>query len=148
MAPHARPAAPVLDEEWLVRDPHFTPIPIAPEEKLDPQDIAIWAAFLPTVRVGGALPVTFRPDGDHVVVEVIVPYAAPEPQPSADPNPNKIPLAIAEGFPVPLTMRYRLPAYSPVNAARFIRHLVREIYHHEIDEQLRVNGTRPFAPEH
>jgi len=167
---HARPAAPVLDEEWLLRDPHFTPVPIAPaavsahvvpsdsEERLvrdacgcqspplDPQDVTNWAAFLPTVRVGGALPVTFRSDGDHVVVEVIVPYVAPEPQPPADPN--KIPIAIAEGFPVPLTMRYKLPAYSPVNASHFIRHLVREIYHHEIDEQLRVNGTRPFAPEH
>ena len=109
-------------------------------------DVTSWGAFLPTVRVDGALPVTFRLDGEYVVVEVIVPYVPPAPQPSSDPN--KIPLAIAEGFPVPLTMRYRLPAYSPVNAAHFVRHLVREIYHHEIDEQLRVDGNRPFAPEH
>ncbi len=115
-------------------------------QPLDPRDRASWAAFLPTVRVGGALPVTFRSDGDHVVVEVIVPYVPPALQPSADPN--KIPITIAEGFPVPLTMRYRLPAYSTTNAAHFIRHLVREIYHHEIDEQLRVDGSRPFAPEH
>lgn len=113
---------------------------------LTPEDLASWAAFLPTVHVGGALPVTFRMDGDRVTVEVIVPYVPPKPQPAADPF--KIPIAIAEGFPVPVTMRYRLPAYSPVNAAHFIRHLVREIYHHEIDEQFVVNGSRPFAPDH
>jgi len=116
------------------------------EESSTPEDLASWAAFLPTVRVGGALPVTFRMDGDRVAVEVIVPYVPPDPQPTADPS--KIPIAIAEGFPVPLTMRYRLPAYSPANAAHFIRHLVREIYNHEIDEQLRVNDKRPFAPDH
>lgn len=116
------------------------------EKNLDPQDVASWAAFLPTVHVGGALPVTFRADGDHVVVEVVVPYVPPEAQPSADPT--KIPIAITAGFPVPLTMRYRLPAYSPDNAAHFLRHLVREIYHHEIDEQIRVDDRRPFAPEH
>lgn len=109
-------------------------------------DIESWASFLPTVRVGGALPVTFRADGDHVLVEVIVPYVPPPPSVLADPN--KIPLAIAEGFPVPLLARYKLPAYSPVNAAHFLRHIVREIYHHEIDEQLRVDDDRPFAPEH
>lgn len=108
--------------------------------------VASWADFLPTVRVGGALPVTFNLDGEYVVVEVIVPYVPPEARPGADPN--KIPIAIAEGFPVPLTMRYKLPVYSPDNAAHFIRHLVREIYHHEIDEQLRVSTHRPFAPKH
>ena len=117
---------------------------------LDPQAIASWAAFLPTVRVGGALPVTFRPDGDHVLVEVIVPFVPPPPQASTDPN--KIPLRIAEGFPVPLTARHKLPAYSPINApasaANFLRHIVREIYRHEIDEQFHVDGQRPFAPEH
>lgn len=108
--------------------------------------VASWADFLPTVRVGGALPVTFNLDGEYVVVEVIVPYVPPEAGGSVDPN--KVPIAIAEGFPVPLTMRYRLPSYSPGNAAHFIRHLVREIYQHEIDEQLRVDDHRPFAPEH
>jgi len=113
---------------------------------LGPEDVASWAAFLPTVQVGGALPVSFRADGDHVLVEVVVPYVPPPPQPR--PDPNKIPISIAEGFPVPLTGRYKLPAYSPVNAVHFLRHIVREIYHHEIDEQLRVDGKRPFAPEH
>jgi hypothetical protein len=56
------------------------------ERHLDPQDIASWASFLPTVRVGGALPVTFRSDGDYVVVEVIVPYVPPPPQLSTDPS--------------------------------------------------------------
>ena len=117
------------------------------KQPLEPHDVECWATLLPTVRVGGALPVTFRLDGDqHVVVEVTVPYVLPEPQPLVDPN--KIPIAIAEGFPVPLSMRYRLPVYSSVNAAHFLRHLVREIYHHEIDEQLRVAGNRPFAPVH
>jgi hypothetical protein len=113
---------------------------------LDPHDVASWAAFLPTVRVGGALPVTFRPDGDHVVVEMIVPYAPPDPQPLADQN--KIPLAIAEGFPVPVSGRYRLPAFAPDDAEHFLRQIVRSFYQHEIDEQLRVGDTRPFAPEH
>jgi len=121
-------------------------VTVQAETPLDPQDVASWAAFLPTVRVGGALPVTFRPDGDHVLVEVIVPYVPPPPQPSA--NPTKIPLTIAEGFPVPLSARYKLPPFSPVNAAHFLRHIVREIYPHEIDEQLRIDGSRPFAPEH
>lgn len=112
-----------------------------------PTTATSWAEFLPTVRVGGALPVTFNLDGDHVVVvEVVVPYVPPAARDNLDPN--KIPIAIAEGFPVPLTMRYKLPDYSPVNAAHFIRHLVREIYQHEIDEQLRVGDARPFAPEH
>jgi len=53
---------------------------------LTTQDIESWAVFLPTVHVGGALPVTFRADGDHVVVEVVVPFVPPEPQLSADPN--------------------------------------------------------------
>lgn len=105
-----------------------------------------WADFIPTVRVGGALPVTFSLDGEYVVVDVIVPYVTPETKGSSDPN--KIPLGIAEGFPLPLTMRYKLPDYSSINAAHFLRHLVREIYHHEIDEQLRVHTHRPFAPEH
>lgn len=118
----------------------------AADVPLDARDVQRWAAFLPTVRVGGALPVTFRADGDHVLVEVVVPYVPPPSQERSDPN--KIPLLIAEGFPVPLTGRYRLPAYSPENAVHFLRHIVREIYHHEIDEQLRVDGARPFAPEH
>lgn len=117
------------------------------ETKLEPHDIASWAAFLPTVRVGGALPVTFRPDGKYVVVEVVVPYVPPpEPEPPADAT--KIPLRIAEGFPVPLVGRHPLPPFSPAGAASFLRDIVREIYHHEIDEQLRVGGDRPFAPEH
>jgi hypothetical protein len=105
-----------------------------------------WAEFLPTVRVGGALPVTFTLDGDHVLVEVVVPYVPPEAPDITDPN--KIPIRIAEGFPVPLTARYKLPDYHPENAASFVRHIVREIYHHEADEQLRVGDHRPFAPEH
>lgn len=105
-----------------------------------------WAAFLPTVHVGGALPVTFRADGDYVVVEVIVSFVPPPPQAPSDLT--KIPIAIAEGFPVPVSARYRLPPFSPVNAADFLRDIVRQIYHHEIDEQLHVNGQRPFAPEH
>ena len=116
------------------------------DRPLDPQDIASWSAFLSAVQVGGALPVTFRPEGDHVLVEVIVPYVAPPPKPRDDPS--KIPLSIAEGFPVPISARYRLPAFSRVNAKHFLRYIVREIYHHEIDEQLRVDGQRPFAPEH
>lgn len=152
----AQPQSTSFDDKAIVSPVAFETVETAidivikgtdmPERCLQPHDIASWAAFLPTVHVGGALPVTFQPDGDHVVVEVIVPYVTPAPQPFADPN--KIPLGIAEGFPVPLTMRYKLPAYSPVNAAHFIRHIVREIYHHEIDEQLCVNGSRPFAPEH
>lgn len=133
----------------IVDEPH-TIIIDEPQQHLDPHDRASWAAFLATVRVGGALPVTFRPDGDHVIIEVVVPYVPPEPQPAADPN--KIPLAIANGFPVPVSARFKLPAYSPVNApsdaAQFLRDLVHEMYHHEIDEQLRVDGNRPFAPEH
>jgi len=54
------------------------------EPNLDAQDLAHWATFLPTVRVGGALFVTFRSDGEYVVVEVIVPYVLPKTQPSAD----------------------------------------------------------------
>ena len=127
------------------------------ESTLSAEDIASWAAFLPTVRVGGALPVTFRQDGDYVVVEVIVPYVPPEPScpPTAwidaaasASGPRKIPIAIAEGFPVPIAARYRLPAFQVANAADFLRHITREIYKHEIDEQLRVAGSRPFAPEH
>lgn len=104
-----------------------------------------WAAFLPTARVGGALPVTFRADGDHVVVEVIVPFVSSPPQAPSDLT--RIPIAIAEGFPVPLSARYKLPSYS-ADAADFLRGLVRQIYHHEIDEQFLVNNHRPFAPEH
>lgn len=115
-------------------------------EPLDPGDITSWAMFISTARLGGALPVTFRADGDHVVVEVIVPYVTPAPR--LDPLTNKIPLGIAEGFPVPVSARFKLPAYSPTDAAHFLRHVVREIYHHEIDEQFRVDGRRPFAPEH
>jgi hypothetical protein len=121
---------------------------------LEPHDVTSWAAFLPTVRVGGALPVTFRVDGDYVVAEVIVPYVPPAPR---EPElklfidnyvGGKIPLAIAEDFPVPVAARYRLPRYSPDTATRFLRQIVRAIYQHEIDEQLRVGAERPFAPEH
>jgi hypothetical protein len=117
---------------------------------LEPHDVASWAAFLPTVRVGGALPVTFRPDGDHVVTKVVVPYVPSESESAADSSETtrKIPIKIAEGFPVPLTGRHRLPRYSPDTATRFLRQIVRAIYQHEIDEQLRVGDERPFAPEH
>ncbi|HSX23252.1 MAG TPA: hypothetical protein VLE97_10815 [Gaiellaceae bacterium] len=113
-------------------------------------DIASWATFLPTVRVGGALPVTFRLDGDHVAVEVVVPYVPP-PDRELPPEPRtatKIPIRIAEGFPVPLVGRHRLPPFSAVDAASFLRDIVRQIYLHEIDEQLRVGGDRLFAPDH
>ena len=124
---------------------------------LDPRDLESWAAFLPTVRVGGSLPVTFRHEGDYVVVEVVVPYVAPSPAAqvaawvdteAAAPGPRKIPISIADGFPVPLAARFRLPAFSEATAARFLRDIVRQIYRHEIDEQLRVGDDRPFAPEH
>lgn len=121
---------------------------------LEPHDIESWAAFLPTVRVGGALPVTFRAEGHYVVVEVIVPYEPPEPgKPELklftdNDVGGKIPIAIAKGFPVPLAARYKLPPYHDESAARFVRYLVRQIYLHEVDEQLRVSDTRPFAPEH
>lgn len=118
----------------------------APPETLGAIDLEHWAILLPTVRVGGALPVTFRADGDHVLVEAIVPYAPPPPR--THPDPTKIPLMIPEGIPVPLSARYKLPPYSPTNAAHFLRHIVREIYHHEIDEQFYVGDRRPFAPEH
>lgn len=112
-----------------------------------------WADFLPTVRVGGALPVTFWIDDAFVVVEMTVPYVAPKRAEPTDrwidtPAGQRIPLAIADGFPVPVSGRYRLPAFSPDTAVHFLRHIVREIYHHEIDEQLRVGDCRPFAPEH
>jgi hypothetical protein len=121
---------------------------------LEPHDVASWAAFLPTVRVGGALPVTFRAEGEFVVAEVIVPYVTPPPR---EPElklfidnyvGGKIPLAIAEDFPVPVAARFRLPRYSPDTAAHFLRQIVRTIYQHEIDEQFRVGDTRPFNPEH
>jgi hypothetical protein len=123
----------------------------------EPQHAASWAAFLATVQMGGALPVAFRPDGDHVVAEAIVPYVPPEPRTGEGFRlglalARKIPLAIAAGFPVPVSARVKLPTYSPVDspreAAQFIRDLVREMYHHEIDEQLFVDGSRPFAPGH
>ncbi len=127
-------------------DSHSVCVNVEEPRPLDPSDIASWADFLSTVRVGGGLPVTFRPDGDHVVVEVIVQYVQPERLEA--PDPNKIPLLIAEGFPVPLTARFKLPAYHTENAADFVRHIVREIYLHEVDEQLRVGDRRPFAPDH
>jgi hypothetical protein len=123
---------------------------------LEPHDVERWAAFLPTVSVGGALPVTFRVDGHFLVVEVIVPYEPPEPQEpelqlfvdTAVPGKTKIPLAIAKGFPVPVSARYKLPPYHEESAERFVRHLVRQLYLHEVDEQLRVGDRRPFAPKH
>ena len=86
-----------------------------------------------------------------MVAEFVVPYVTPaqrEPELKLfidNAVGGKIPIAIAEGFPVPLAARYRLPLFSPDTAAHFLRH---EIYQHELDEQLRVGDTRPFAPEH
>jgi hypothetical protein len=131
---------------------------LKPPPPLEPHDIASWTTFLPTVRVGGALPVTFRVDGSHVVVEMMVPYmprveaemtvpcGTPGHKPSADPC--KIPLTISEGFPVPLTARYQLPAFSPDTATHFLRQIVGLSCQHEIDEQLRVGDIRPFNPGH
>jgi hypothetical protein len=139
-------------ERFVHDDPRFAScdIPIVTElQPLNPSDLASWSHFLSTVRVSGALPVTFRTDGDHVVIEVVVPYVPPEmPEVRNIPGPHKIPLLIAEGFPVPLTARFKLPAYNPENAANFVRHLVREIYLHEVDEQLCIGGCRPFTPKH
>jgi hypothetical protein len=116
---------------------------------LDSTSLANWASFLSTVHVSGALPVTFRLDGDHVVIEVVVPYVPPETPEIRDmAGPHKIPLQIAEGFPVPLTARCKLPIYHAESAANFVRDLVREIYLHEADEQLRIGDHRPFASEH
>lgn len=113
---------------------------------LEADDIAGWAAFLPTVRVGGGLPITFRLDGDHVLVEMIAPFILPMPEPLTDPN--KVSVGIAEGFPVPISSRYRLPRYVAAHAADYLHHIAREVYQHELDEQFRVGNARPFAPEH
>ena len=118
----------------------------AEEHVLKPEDVASWAAFFSTVRVGGALPVTFRGDGSYVIIEVVVPYVQPVPREPAEPN--KIPLRIADGFPVPLTGRHKLPPFSGANPEAFVRQLVREIYLHEVDEQLHIGDRRPFAPDH
>lgn len=120
------------------------------ESFFGPDNRAKWTAFLPTVNIGGALPVTFRIDDDHVVVEMIVPYVPPElpPEPPPTEQRNKIPVQLAEGFPIPVSGRFPLPPFAPTNAAEFLRQIVREIYHHEIDEQFRVDGKRPFAFEH
>jgi hypothetical protein len=121
---------------------------------LEPHDIASWAAFLPTVRVGGALPVAFRLDGSHVVAETLVPYMQPVETKMTVPfgapraDPSKIPLTLPEGFPVPLTARYQLPAFSPDIAAHFLRQIAGLSYQHELDEQLRVGDLRPFNPGH
>jgi len=110
-------------------------------------DTVCWVAFFATVRIGGAIPITFHVDGDHVVAEAIVPYVEPEPR-ASDPAPLsgkvKIPLRFAEGFPVPISARIKLPAYTPDDAAAFVRDIARQIYLHELDEQLRIDGARPF----
>ena len=132
-------------------DPAGIPI-VYSMQPLDPSDLARWAGFLPTVRVGGALPVTFRLEDTYVIVEVTVPYVPPgvpcTMQDTTAPGPLRIPLLIAEGFPVPLAARFKLPPFRAESAVNFIRHIVHEIYHHEADEQLRVGDRRPFAPEH
>lgn len=117
--------------------------PTQPAQGSDQSDLARWAELLSTAYVGGALPVSFRLDGDHVLVETIVPWVSPAPRPKE--NPNKIPLAIADGFPVPIVARHKLPPFSNVDAIRYLRDLARESYHHEIDEQFRVDQNRPFA---
>lgn len=144
----ADPAVPTNDDGFVVfkRDPTLLEVIVTEPQSLEPHDIESWATFLLTVHVGGSLPISFRADGSHVVVEMIVPYVQPDPQPLADPN--KIPIRIAEGFPVLFSARYRLPAFVPANVAHFLRQIVRTIYLHEIDEQFRVGDTRPFAPEH
>ena len=107
-----------------------------------------WKDFLPTVRVGGALPLTFRLDGEHVAVEMVVPYVPPiRPTPS-EADLRSFPLSIADGFTVTVTARFKLPDYHADGAAEFVRGIARAIYHHEIDEQLRVGDRRPFAPDH
>jgi hypothetical protein len=135
-----------MDEIARLQDPDA--------RRLEAHDVTAWTAFLPTIRMGGALPVTFRIDDDHVAVEMIVPFVSPAPQPPAERDgealarsyPTKIPLGIAEGFPIPVSARFPLPPYVADEAMHFIRHIVREIYHHEIDEQLRIGDRRPFAP--
>lgn len=107
------------------------------------RDRACWGAFLASVRVGGAIPVTFRLDDDCVVMEAIVPYVPPEPAQSADPN--RIRLQIAEGFPVPISSCVKLPPFDARRAVHFVRRLVQKLYLHEVDEQLRVSGRRPFV---
>ena len=57
-------------------------------------------------------------------------------------------MQIAAGFPVPLSARFRLPPYAPTSASLFLRKVVRDICHHEIDEQLLVGDTHPFTPQH
>ena len=139
----------MVDVDGFILTPTETGTIGAGKRPLDPDDRRRWADFLSTVRVGGALPVTFRLDDEHLVVEVVVPYMPPElPEVRDATGTYKIPLQIAEGFPVPLTSRFKLPAFHAGNAADIVRHVVRAIYLHEADEQLCVGDRRPFAPEH
>lgn len=122
---------------------------------LDDVDRARWSAFIASARVGGAIPVSFLMQDDFVVLEAFVPYVSPD-SASSDPAicsdlnvgafPIRIPIQIADGFPVPVSGRCRLPPFVNESlSASFLRDLVRQLYLHEIDEQFRLADRRPFA---
>jgi hypothetical protein len=55
--------------------------------------------------------VTFRMDDDCVLVEMIVPYVAPEPKPLSDPN--RIPMAIRESCHQEIDEQLTVGEYRP-----------------------------------
>lgn len=94
-----------------------------------------WRKFLDHVAVGGALPIEFRwveytELYEKIQMRMTVPH-------------------VETGETIELVVERHLPHLrtDPQRAAH-IRELVHWFYRHEADEQLRINGKRPFMPDH
>ncbi len=75
---------------------------------------------------------------------MLVPHVG---DPPSVPNATRIPLRVAEGMIIPISITITLPEWSDtVAASEWVRKQVHFFYRHEADEQIRVGGDRLFAP--
>lgn len=88
-----------------------------------------WGELLPSVAVGGALPVSFAigADSHQCVISMTVP-------------------CVDTGRHILISRTVPLPPYEAGHAEQWVRAQVHWFYRHEADEQVRINGRRPFEP--
>lgn len=132
-------------------EPHTTP------ERSQDHACQKWRAFLSTVRVGGALPISFEvvdgcacrercPDrSTHIRASMIVPHVgSPEPDPTA----TRFPVRLAKGLLIPVERTTAVPQWTDqADASEWVRCQVIWFYRHEAEEQIEIDGVRVFEPK-
>lgn len=90
----------------------------------------MWAEFIPRLAVAGALPMQFVLFDDAIEVHVTVPD-------------------LVTGRPLDLFRALPVPEWTDeADALDWVRDQVLWFYRHEAEEQIQLDGCRPFYPRH